>query len=90
MIGEVVAQFVGEVLCYGTGRMILSIMTPGIRIPKTAATHWPRKTARSWFALTYTRDGSRYYYDETVTLVGLLFSVAIVIAIVVGVHASRT
>jgi hypothetical protein len=90
MIGEVVAQFVGEVLCHGTGRVILSITTPGIRIPKTAATPWPRKTVRSWFALTYARDGSRYYYDETVTFVGLLFWVAVVVAIVVGVHASRT
>lgn len=90
MIGEIVAQFVGEILCYGTGRVIVQVFVPHIRIPKTSATPWPQMTKRRWFAATYERDGVRYFYEDTVTLVGVLFWVFVAVAIVVGLHAYRS
>jgi hypothetical protein len=90
MIGELIAQVVGEFLCYGTGRVVVSVFTPNICVSRSGANPWPSRRGRRWFALTYKQDGRRYYYDETVTFIGFLFWVALaigIIAVVKNAHA---
>jgi hypothetical protein len=79
MIGDLIAQVVGEVVGYATGRVILSVFTPHIHVmPLSKAARPPKQ---DWFSLTYMRDGRRYYFDETVTATGVLFWVAIIIVV---------
>jgi hypothetical protein len=78
MIGELIAQVVGEVVGYATGRIILTAFTPHIRIVPLSKTARPPK--QGWFSFTYTQGGRKYYFDETVTATGILFWVAIGIA----------
>ena len=82
MIGDVIAQVVGEVIGYATGRVILSVFTPHIHVmPLSKAARPPKQ---GWFSLTYKRYGRRYYFDETVTATGVLFWVVIIIAVSVA------
>jgi hypothetical protein len=79
MIGDLIAQVVGEVVGYATGRVILSVFTPHIHVmPLSKVTRPPKQ---GWFSLTYLRDGRRYYFDEAVTAIGILFWVAIIIVV---------
>lgn len=78
MIGELIAQIVGEVVGYATGRVILSVVTPRIYVAPLSKSVRPPK--QGWFSLTYMKDDRWYYFDETVTATGLLFWVAIIIA----------
>lgn len=82
MVGELIAQIVGEVVGYATGRAILTAFTPHIRIVPLSKSVRPPKQA--WFSLTYTQGGRRYYFDETVTATGILFWVAIIVAVSVA------
>ena len=79
MIGDLIAQVVGEVVGYATGRVIFDGFTPHIRIVPLSKTARPPK--QGWFSLTYIQGGRRYYFDETVTATGILFWVAIVVAV---------
>ena len=82
MIGEIVIQIVGEIVGYATGRLLLSVFTPHIRIARLSASSRPPKQGR--FALTYTRNGHRYYFDEAVTATGVLFWLVVIIAVSVA------
>ena len=79
MIGELIAQVVGEVVGYATGRAILTVFTPHIRIVPLSKTARPPK--QRWFAFTYIQGGRKYYFDEAVTATGVLFWVAIVVVV---------
>jgi hypothetical protein len=79
MIADLIGQVVGEILGYATGRAILSVFTPHIRIAPLSKSFRPPKQSR--FAFTYVQDGRRYYFDETVTTTGVLFWVVIIIAV---------
>ncbi len=79
MIGDLIAQIVGEVVGYATGRVILSVFTPHIHVTPRSKVARPPK--QGWFSLTYKRDGRRYYFDETVTATGVLFWLAIIIVV---------
>jgi hypothetical protein len=82
MIVEVILEVVGEIVGYATGRAILSVLTPHIHVlPLSKAGGAPKQI---WFSLTYTKDGRRYYFEETVTATGVLFWVAIVVAVSVA------
>jgi hypothetical protein len=82
MIGDLIAQVVGEVVGYATGRAILTIFTPHIRIVPLSKTARPPN--QGWFAFTYIQGGRKYYFDETVTATGILFWVAILVVIAVA------
>ena len=79
MIGELIVQVVGEFVGYATGRVVLSVFTPHIRIAPLSKSTRPPKQRR--FALTYTQGRCRYYFDETVIAVGVLIWVLIIIAV---------
>jgi len=74
VVFELIAQLVLEVLCYGTGRIIAALLTPTIHAELRDP---PRAQRRSFWALTYVQSGRRYYYHETLTVLGLLFWVGI-------------
>ena len=90
MLGEIIFQAIGEVLLYGTGRLVAAVFTPRIHVSRTGADPSPFVTRRGWFALTYSRDGRRYYYDSAVMLLGLLFWALLGLAVFVGVLHFRT
>jgi hypothetical protein len=87
VIGELVFQLVGEILCYGTGRVIVRVFTPTIQVPPTSSDPWPRESKHRWFAMTYGRDGRRYYYESTVTFIGVLFWIVVAVAVIVAIRA---
>jgi hypothetical protein len=76
---EIIVQIVGEIVGHSTGRIILSVVTPHIQVLPFSNSVSPPK--QGWFSLTYTKDGQRYYFDETVMATGLLFWVTIIIAV---------
>lgn len=79
MIGEVIAQIVGEVVGYATGRIVLAVVTPHIHVVPLSKSLRPPK--QGWFSLTYMKGSRRYYFDETVTAAGILFWLAIIITV---------
>ena len=82
MIVEIIGEVVIWVVGHGTGRVLLSVFHPHVRIkPLTDAGDAPN---RSWFAFTYTKDGQKFFHDDSVTFVGLLFWVVIVIVVAVA------
>ena len=82
MIGEIVAEVVLTVVGYGTGRVLLSLFHPHIRIkPLSRPENGPN---RSSFAFTYTKDGQKFFHDDTVTFVGVVFWVLIIIIVAVA------
>jgi hypothetical protein len=74
MIGDLLFQVVGEFVGYGTGRVLVAIFTPHIRVARTVTPPWqdPKKR-RNFLSLTFVRDGQRYYLNETVTAIGVVF-----------------
>jgi hypothetical protein len=79
MIVDIILQAVGEIVGHVTGRAILSVVTPHIHVVPLSKT--ARVPKQGWFALTYTKDGRRYYFDDTVTATGVLFWVAVIVAV---------
>jgi len=62
-----ILKFIFELFCHKTGKFILSLFFPRIDVEKSK-----HKKKYSW-GFTYKRYGSRYFYEETLTLVGLIF-----------------
>ena len=90
MLGELVVQIVGEVLLYGTGRLVAAAFTPHIHVSRTGVDPPSSVPHRRWFALTYKRDGRRYYFESTITLLGLLAWAFFGLAAIIGFHHYRT
>lgn len=68
-IAEVAVQFIGEVICYGTGRiLLLSCFGNRARVEEYTA-------AKSFtYSKAFRRDGDIMYFDDgLVTLLGMLF-----------------
>jgi hypothetical protein len=77
MIGEVLVQVVGEYVGYGTGRVLVALFTPHIRVARRETPPWPDPLQkRKFFSFTFVRDGHRYYLSETITAIGVVFWVA--------------
>jgi hypothetical protein len=75
------AKWLMEIVAYGTGRIILTVLTPHIKIQLSVQE--PKSSKRRWWSMspTFTRGSKRYYHDTTVALVGLLFWILIGAAI---------
>ena len=74
MIVEIIGEVVIWVVGHGTGRVLLSVFHPHVRIkPLTDAGDAPN-----------TKDGQKFFHDDAVTFVGLLFWVVIVIVVAVA------
>ena len=84
MIGELIFQVVGEFVGYGTGRVLVALFTPNIRVARSKTPPWPDpQKKRRFFSLTFVRDGQRYYLDETITAIGILFWLLVVALIAI-------
>jgi hypothetical protein len=82
LIGEILGQALFELVFYGTGRVVAAMFTPHILVaPFTDKRSEPRGP---WYALTYARDGQRFYRVEGVAMLGLLFWLAAVALFLFG------
>jgi hypothetical protein len=79
MLADLIGQIVGEIVGYATGRVVLSIFAPNIRVLPLSKVARPQKHGR--FALTYVQDGQRYFFDGTVIAVGILSWLGVGIAV---------
>jgi hypothetical protein len=82
LIGEILGQALGEYAFYGTGRVVAMMFTPHIGVP-------PFSDKRSeppspWYALTFDRNGKRFYRIEGLLMLGVLFWAAAVALFLVG------
>ena len=88
MIGDILFEVVGQMICYPTGRAIAAVATPHIKASLSVSEPVGRAKRRA-FALTFVRDGTRYYYQDTLTLLGLLFWMAVGTAILMVRHSAK-
>lgn len=76
-IGEVLVRVVLEVFCYGTGRVVIPVLSLGkARVDKWNARRYIT-TSRWWWR----DDGQIVVGGETATFIGVAFWIAIIVAI---------
>ena len=75
-----ILKFIFELLCYKTGKFISGLLFPKISIEKSI--HEKKISFKDSWGLTYKKKGSKYFYESTLILIGLLFWI-IVIAVVI-------
>ena len=67
-----------ELFCHKTGKFISSLLFPRIKVEKSI-----HENKFSW-KLTYKKKGTRYFYEETLTLIGLLLWMTVGAIIIVA------
>jgi len=80
-----VVDFLGQVfvefLAYSTGKVVLRVFAPTIRIDVLDRQKaWPNT---KWRGFIYKRGKTKYFYTETIQIAGLLFWTVLAIAIFV-------
>ena len=72
---SIVGPAVFAVVCYGTGRLCATFLTPGIRTPpfrRAVAPSMAKKIMPHWHGFTYERDGERVYSHKGLAAIGAL------------------
>lgn len=82
MLGDVIGQFVGEVVGYATGRVLLAVVRPQVGAEPLSSA--PEPKPQPWYALTYLRSGKRYYHRQAVSAVGIGFWLFVIAALLAG------
>lgn len=82
-LAELLFQIVFETVAYGIGRAFLLVFAPHIGSELEVSPS--PKHSWKWRGWTFQRDGRKYFYVESVQLVGLL--VAAVLALLVALIA---
>ena len=70
VVSEILIRFVGAVL-YNTGRALVPFIAPGVGVEPIERQR-PQNLWK-WNSLTYTRGKERYFFAETVAIVGGAF-----------------
>lgn len=71
----IVAPAAFAVVCYGTGRLCATFLTPGIRTPpfrRAVAPPQAKRVKPHWHGFTYERDGERVYSHKGLAAIGVL------------------
>jgi len=84
VIGEIVGAALIYVVGYGTGRVLLALFHPHIRVPPLSKADTP---GRRWNSFTYVENGQRFFHDDSVTFVGVLFWVITIIVVAVALRS---
>ena len=72
---EFLVRVVGAVICYNTGKLLILFFSPSISVEP-----FDRQKSQSlwkWDSLTYTKGKDRYFYAETVAIIGGAFWVIV-------------
>jgi hypothetical protein len=83
VIGDVIVEFVLQGVCYGTGRVVVSFLAPKTQVNPLRELE-PKRLA--WYRFTYEHSGRRFFYDDTITLIGLLVWVLVIAGVAVGLY----
>ena len=86
-IAEFLFEIVFEFVAYGVGRAFLLVLAPryGVELDVDPG---PSKRSWKWRGWSFERGGRRYFYVESVQLVGIAIIIALIV-MVATVHASR-
>jgi hypothetical protein len=76
-VGEVLVRVVLEVFCYGTGRVVIPVLSMGTaRVDK-----WNARRYLTTFKLWWREDGQVVIGGETTTFIGIAFWIAVIVAV---------
>ena len=84
MLGDVIGQFITEVLLLGLGKAVAAIFLPAHGWEGLHRMRTQSKTAKAGFS--YERNGRRYLYLESLQLLGLVALLVLGLLIFVGVY----
>jgi len=76
LAGEVLLRVVLEVFCYGTGRVVIPVLSLG----KARVDKWNTRRYLATYNLWWHEDGKVVISGETTALIGLVFWIAVVVA----------
>ena len=69
-----------EILFFHIGKFISILLFPKILISKSMKE--PKQSLKDFFKLTYKKHNTNYFYNSSVTLIGLIFSISITAIII--------
>ncbi len=84
MLGDVIGQFITEVLLLGLGKAVAAIFLPAHGWEGLHRMRTQSKTAKAGFS--YERNGRRYLYLQSLQLLGLLALLVLGLLIFAGVY----
>ena len=79
MIEEFV-KVIFEILFYQIGKLVASFAFPKIVISKSMKE--PKQSFKDFFKFTFKKQNINYFYNDSVTLIGLIFSIAVIFMLV--------
>ena len=92
MLENALVELFVYIVGYHTGRLVLGVLTPGIRVEPFEKQRHAKKFRNAW---TYKKRGAqfvnkdqRYYYQESVVFAGITFWVLFAVVVVGVVLAS--
>jgi hypothetical protein len=75
-VGELLVRIGAEVFCYGTGRVVIPVLSFGTaRVDK-----WNARRYLTTFKLWWREDGHVVIAGETAAIIGLIFWIAVIVA----------
>nr|WP_315214508.1 hypothetical protein [uncultured Duganella sp.] len=81
-IGELLVRIGIEVFCYGTGRVVIPLLSLGTaRVDK-----WNARRYLATFKLWWREDGQVVISGETAAFVGFVFWIAVIVAASIGLN----
>ncbi|MEZ5457941.1 MAG: hypothetical protein R3E65_01030 [Steroidobacteraceae bacterium] len=83
MIIDAIAEFVLHGVFHGTGRVVVSFLAPKTQVNPLREME-PKRLA--WYRFTYEHSGRRFFYDDTITLIGFLIWALVIAGVAVGFH----
>ncbi|SEN27276.1 hypothetical protein SAMN05428959_101961 [Duganella sp. CF517] len=75
--GDVLVRIVIEVFCYGTGRVVIPVLSLGAaRVDK-----WNARRYVTAYKLWWREDGQLVFSGETAAFIGFVFWIAVIVAL---------
>jgi hypothetical protein len=85
---ELIAQILLEVVLYGTGKLFAQILVPHVGIEpfdrQRSAAGW------KWRGFTYSKGNKRFFYTESIQMLGFVVWLVVGLMILAGLHLSRS
>ncbi len=69
-----------EILFYHIGKFVAAILFPRINISES--TQEPKRLSKNSFKFTYEKKKRKYFYTDSITLIGFVFCICIVAIII--------
>lgn len=69
-----------EILFYNIGKFVAILIFPKIAISKSIKE--PKQSLKDVFKFTYKKSNTNYFYNNSVTLIGFIFSIIVILIMV--------